>query len=121
MGLNRVGQGLEQIPVLPRSDMKTRGQWVGCSRNSTGKMPLDTEAATDAQHDGVASVPVLDQDAMPDKPVMAVALAGRSYQDLARCVRDRHVRGQRVLRAFLRRDGVARCRPQTLASAPQDS
>src|SRR5213082_2615749 len=72
--LDGVGQGLEQITVLPRADMKTGRQRRRFSRHATSKMPFDSGAAADREDDGPQAVTVMDQNSVLDEgPVCGVA------------------------------------------------
>src|SRR5216117_873410 len=62
MRLNCMGEGLEQVPVLPWPDMETCRQRLRFARNATTEMPFDARAAFDGQHDGPQPVQVMDQD-----------------------------------------------------------
>src|SRR2546427_343985 len=112
MGLDGVGQGLEQVPVLPWADIKARRQRLRLSCNPTGKVPFDTTAAADTEDDGPKTVAVLDQDCVVDE---WFALVGWPDQIARRYVRERQIGGQSGLRQVRRPKSVACGFPEGLA------
>src|SRR5205814_8321311 len=115
MRLNRVGQCLEQIPVLPWPDIEAGRHRPVFSRDATAKMPFDTATGTDAEHDGPQAVAVMDQDAMLHKGRGTVALNGWTNQITRRSVRDRQVGGQSSLGQLHRPESVVGGLPEGFA------
>src|SRR2546426_11207197 len=73
VGLNRVGQCLEEISVVPWANVKTRRARLLFAGQTAGKVPVDATARGRSQYDRAQSVAIIEQNAVRNKRRASVA------------------------------------------------